>query len=132
MTPEIGILPVTDEEFLARYIVQKSHIRADGTVKADPLFPFSRVELSVTRHLGLIEEQIWDAGERVAKELGKSLIGRADVQKAVFVEQRLRVVPTPQPLNANHADVIDWPPDKPSQKQLALEIARHARFKLKV
>ena len=132
MTPEIGILPVTDEEFLARYFVQKNHVRPDGTVKADPLYPFSRIELSVTRHLGLNEEQIWASGERVALELQKSLHGRADIQSSAFVQHALRVVPTPQPENANHADVIDWPPDKPSQKQRALEIARQAQFKPRV
>jgi hypothetical protein len=41
------------------------------------------------------------------------------------------VVATPLPSNANHADVIDWPADKPSQKELALLIARDANFKRK-
>ena len=46
MTPEAGVIPVKDEEFLARYIIQSNHVRADGTIKADPFFPYSRVEQS--------------------------------------------------------------------------------------
>ena len=52
MIPGIGELPVVENEWLARYILRKEHVRADGTVKPDPFMPYRRVELSVTRHLG--------------------------------------------------------------------------------
>ena len=37
----------------------------------------------------------------------------------------------PLPLNPNHADIVDWPADKPTQKEIALLIAREASFKPK-
>jgi hypothetical protein len=131
MIPNIGEMPVTDDEWLARYIVHKDHVRADGTVKQDPFIPYSKVELSVTRHRGLNEVGLWAAGELVAQELSKSLRGRADTQARVHVRSRLRVVPKPLPKNANHADVVDWPADKPAQKEIALLIAKEASFKPK-
>ena len=61
-----GQMPVGDEEWLARFILRKEHVRPDGTVKPDPFIPYKHVELSVTRHLGLNEARIWAAGELVA------------------------------------------------------------------
>ncbi|MCW5558247.1 MAG: hypothetical protein KIT22_10505 [Verrucomicrobiae bacterium] len=88
------------------------------------------VELSVTRHLGLDDAEIWEAGDRVAEEIGTTLRGRADVVAAVFNKRGLRVLPMPLPRDANHADVVDWPADKPAQKEIALLIAScEATFK---
>jgi len=43
----------------------------------------------------------------------------------------LQVVESPLRNNPNHADVIDWPADKPAQKEIALLIAREAIYRLK-
>lgn len=128
---KVGDIPVTEDEWLARYIVNKGHIRADGTVKQDPFIPYSRVELSVTRHLGLNSDEVWASGELVAKELGKPLLGRADTQAQTYLRHRLRVLSKPLPNNENHADVVGWPADKPAQKDIALMIAREASYKPK-
>jgi hypothetical protein len=129
MIAGIGTKPVADEERLARFILRREHVRADGTVKPDPFMPFKWVELSVTRHLGLDEQEIWDAGRGVAEETKTMLYGRADVVAATFIRQRLRVLPRPLPQNPNHADVVDWPADKAAQKEIALLVAREAIFK---
>ena len=63
MIPDIGERPVTADEWLARYILRHEHVRADGTLKPDPFMPYKWVELSVTRHLGLEETEIWQAGQ---------------------------------------------------------------------
>lgn len=131
MIPNIGDLPVTDDEWLARFIVRENHVRPDGTVKPDPFIPYKWVELSVTRHRGLDDREIWAAGEGVAAERSEPLIGRADATAAVYVQRRLRVLPMPLPQNLNHADVVGWPQDKPGQKELALLIAREATFRPK-
>ena len=131
MIPAIGERPVADEEWLARYILRPEHVRADGTLRPDPFIPYKRVELSTTRHLGLDEREIWEAGQSVAAATATSLQGRADLQAQVFTKLRLRVVPKPLPGNINHADVVGWPADKPAQKEIALLIAREARFKPK-
>jgi hypothetical protein len=129
MIPNIGDLPVSNDEWLARYVVRKEHVRPDGTVKPDPFIPYKWVELSVTRHRGLDDQEIWAAGEDVSSELGEPLIGRADAKAEVYVQRGLRVVPAPLPKNRNHADVVGWPMDKPGQKEIALLIAREATFR---
>lgn len=128
MIAEIATRPVAGEERLARFVLRREHVRADGTVKPDPFMPYKWVELSVTRHLGLDEQQIWDAGRGVAEETKTTLYGRADVEAATFIRQRLRVLPRPLPQNPNHAEVVDWPADKAAQKEIALLIAREASF----
>jgi hypothetical protein len=119
-----ALVIVQEQEWVTRYIVNASDLRSDNTVKADPFIPFKWIELSVTRIDSLDEKKIWDAGRQVARQVGKPLQGRADLTVKVFNSQRLRVISTPQPDNANHADAIDWPNEKPAQKLLALEIAK--------
>ena len=128
MIPGVGELPVADGERLARFILRSEHVRADGTLKPDPFMPYKWVELSVTRHLGIANEEVWSFGTDVAQDTGTILHGRADIDSASFVRQRLRVLPKPLPHNANHADVVDWPADKAAQKELALLIAKDATF----
>ena len=131
MIPNIGDLPVADDEWLARYVVRRNHVRPDGTIKADPFIPYKWVELSVTRHLGLDDGEVWAAGEGVSAELGEPLIGRADAKARTYVQRGLRVVAMPLHHNPNHADVVGWPADKPGQKEIALLIAREATFRPK-
>ncbi len=131
MNPSVAEQPVTEAEWLARYIVRKQHVRRDGTVKPDPFIPFKYVELSVTRHLELSEERIWDIGDRVASQTNTQLQGRADAQASSYIRQRLRVVAAPVEHNPNHANVVDWPSDKQAQKEIALEIVKHVRYKTK-
>lgn len=128
MIPGIGERPVAPDEWLARFILRKEHIRADGSVKPDPFMPYKWVELSVTRHLGLVERELWSAGEQVALETSNQLLGRADLQAHIFNCHHLRVIPKPLPNKPNHADAVDWPADKAAQKELALLIAREATF----
>ena len=66
---------VKSDEWLARYILRKEHVRADGSLKPDPFIPYRHVELSVTRHLLWSEEKIWAAGKRVADQTGLNLLG---------------------------------------------------------
>lgn len=131
MKQPIGELPVDDEELLARFVLHRGHIRADGTVKPDAFIPYKYVEMSVTRRLDLEDQGVWEAGELVARQRDIPLVGRADAQSKVYVDQGLRVIPRPLVDNPNHADVIDWPADKPSQKEIALLVARTARYQPK-
>lgn len=120
---------VSEKEWLARYVVLKHHVRADGTIKPDPFIPYKWTELSVTRHIGLREEEIWAVGHDVARQLGKELQGRGDTTVDVFYRQKLRVKQAPEPNNPNHANVINWPGDKQGQKEIALEIVKDVQFK---
>lgn len=130
----VADLPVSDEEWLARYILRKDHVRQDGTVKPDPFIPHPHADLSLTRHLGLDEREIWSTGTKVAEQVaeklrGATLQGRADAQARLYRQRGLRVEAVPVKENANHANVIGWPPDKPSQKEIALLIARGVAYK---
>lgn len=127
-------LPVSDEEWLARYILRKDHVRQDGTVKPDPFIPHPHADLSLTRHLGLDEREIWSTGTKVAEQVaeklrGATLQGRADAQARLYRQRGLLVEAVPVKENANHANVNGWPPDKPSQKEIALLIARGVAYK---
>lgn len=120
--------PVADEELLARYVLSGRHVRPDGTIKPDAFIPYRQVELSVTRHEGLDETRIWAFGKLVAQQRNLLLYGRADVRAIEFLRQRLRVVPAPLHDSPNHANVVDWPADKSAQKDIAIEVARHATY----
>ena len=111
---------VGSNEWLARFILRKEHIRSDGTIKPDPFIPYKYVELSVTRHIGLSENEIWDAGKIVAAQIEKPLLGRADAKTKLFQKNNLSVKAAPVKGNRNHGNVIGWPTDKQSQKEIAL------------
>lgn len=129
MISPANVPPVGAEELLARYVLQRSHIRtSDLTVKPDAFIPHPYRDLSVTRHRDATDGEIWNSGRIVATQTGKILHGRADVLAAVCNAQGLTVNAAPLPDNPNHADISSWPPDKAAQKMIALEIAASAKF----
>ena len=117
---------VASEERLARFILHRSHLRQDWTVKPDAFIPHPRHELSVTRHLHLSEPEIWNIARQVARHTEKTLYGRADVRASDFERQTLRVVAAPVLENPNHANVSGWPLEKSAQKAIAQAIAQAA------
>jgi hypothetical protein len=119
---------VSEDELLARYILRKEFVRSDGTLKPDPFIPYRDTKLSVTRHMGLSEATIWGLGEEIARHQQKTLYGRGDASVRVYLHERLQVVPDPVEGNPNHANVSNWPADKPSQKAIALEIVKSVRY----
>lgn len=119
---------VASNELLARYIIYSKWFRKqDQTVKQDAFIP-SDLELSVTRHLNLAENDIWMIGKKIAGSMFRTLYGRADVETSHVTAQSLNVVHQPVPDNPNHANIVGWPLDKDVKKMRALEIARVARF----
>lgn len=77
---------VHNNEILARFILSKSWVRADKTVKPDAFIPYPYPDLSVTRHTNLSESEIWQLGTEVAKKRNEkdireiALLGRADLE----------------------------------------------------
>lgn len=118
--------PVTADEQLARFILQRSHLRQDGTVKQDAFIPHPWPDLSVTRHFQLTEKELWSIGENVARQTAKTLYGRADVRASDFHRHRLRIIAARVEGNPNHANVTGWPTEKPAQKIIAQQIAAAA------
>lgn len=126
MTEERIGKPVTADEQLARFILQRSHLRQDGTSKQDAFIPHPWPDLSVTRHLQLTEKELWSIGQNIARQTAKTLYGRADVRASDFQRHRLRVIAARVEGNPNHANVTGWPTEKPAQKIIAQQIAAAA------
>jgi hypothetical protein len=120
---------VAQEEVLARYILQGSHLRrGDQTVKPDAFVPHPHLDLSVTRHLAATEDELWSVGGCIAAARTSTLHGRADVPAAACLRQKLVVHAAPLANNPNHANISGWPNLKPAQKAIAQELAACATF----
>ncbi|WP_008319184.1 hypothetical protein [Leptolyngbya sp. PCC 6406] len=78
LEPE-NIPPVEETELLARYAMQSSHFRGDHSVKPNLFIPHPYQELSVTRHRGATEAEIWQAGVNVATQQQRTFYGRSDI-----------------------------------------------------
>jgi len=122
-----NVPPITSDEWLARFIHYQRYIRQDRTVRADAFIPHPYHDLSVTRHLQLSDTELWRIGDEVARQIDRSLHGRADVQVFVLQRQGLQVLPEPVfPQNPNHANVSGWPAEKSAQKIIAQQVAAAA------
>lgn len=120
---------VTNNELLARFITWSKWFRpSNQTVRQDAFIPYPNLDLSVTRHKSLSEQEIWKVGQEISDARPATLYGRADVSAEDVRKQKLTVEPRPVPENLNHACILGWPLDKPAQKILALELAAVARF----
>jgi len=97
-------------------------------LRPDVFIPYPYPELSVTRHLHLSQDELWMTGAVVATTRSLPLIGRADLVVASVRGEALEVRSDPIPENPNHAVVIGWPREKPSQKIIAQRLSRAARF----
>ncbi len=129
MSKDGGDLPVADDELLARYTLFKKWVRPDLTVSQDAFVPPSDFQLSVTRHLDLTEEDIWQLGNDVSKLRKRPLFGRADIVTSDVRKHTLEVKAAPIiPSNKNHAHVVGWPSEKSARKIIAQELAAVSRF----
>jgi hypothetical protein len=123
---------ISSDEKLARFILYHGHLRQDRTVKPDAFIPYPWLDLSVTRHLQLTQSELWNIGREVALQVGRSLLGRADIKLSSFERHKLRLVLAPCKKNPNHANITDWPTEKSAQKAIAQEIAVDAGQALEV
>ncbi|MCL4741159.1 MAG: hypothetical protein KJZ54_03060 [Phycisphaerales bacterium] len=122
---------VADQEVLARFVMRASWVRQDGTVKQDAFMPPRSLELSVSRHVGRTEANLWARGAAVAAASERPLVGRADIGTgAVRAVVPLVAVEAPLAEDPGHAHIVGWPPmaQKPAQKALAARLAAAARF----
>ncbi len=123
---ETRLPPVAAEEFLARFITVEHWVRSDQTVKQDAFIPPKDLQLSVTRHINLSEEALWNIGHKVADQVARTLHGRADLRVRYDSGLKLRTEADPLPDNPNHAHITGWPIEKPAQKSIAQELAAKA------
>jgi hypothetical protein len=113
---------------LARYILYSKWVREDQTVRPDAFIPHPYPDLSVTRHEGISEAQIWQFGLEVAREVQRPLYGRADVSTRTIIDAELQVKPDPTDSNPNHAIIVGWPLSKAEQKCRAQKVAADSRY----
>ncbi|MGC1870470.1 MAG: hypothetical protein WA700_05885 [Acidobacteriaceae bacterium] len=126
----IAVSPVDNEEQLARFVLFSKHVGAlDQRIKPEAFIPHPYPDLSVTRHKGLSEEQLWKLGHGIATARKRTLYGRADVSAISVRQQALAVEPEPIKGNPNHANILGWPKDKPAQKIIALELAAASAYR---
>ncbi len=122
-----GITPVSAAETVARYILYHRWIRSsDNSTKPEAFIPHPYQELSVTRHIGLTGQEVWELGRDVAISQEKPLLGRADLQVETILKMGLSIEPDEPP--QNHANIKGFPPGKSEQKSIAIRIAVKARF----
>jgi len=123
---------VAEEERLARFVLFSNWIRnSDKTVKPEAFIPYPHPNLSVTRHLYLSEEAVWEIGQGVADARMKTLYGRADFYAANALRQFLKIESAPSPNNPNHANIANWPVEKSAQKIIAQQLAADSVYQVK-
>ena len=120
---------VEANELLARFITSSGWVRSKTqTVKQDAFIPYPYPDLSVTRHKNLSSADLWRLGQEIAAARPANLYGRADLAAGDARQQKLQVEARPVPENLSHASITGWPPDKPSQKIIAQELAAVAKY----
>lgn len=121
-------IPVNGHELLARFILFSKWFRSDSTIKPEAFMPHPHVDLSVTRHQSLTEDEIWAIGQNVANTRKVSFYGRADIRVSDVLRQSLKMKSAPVLNNPNHANIFGWPEQKPAQKIIALQLAASAKY----
>ena len=130
---EMPLLLLADEELLARFITVEHWVRSSNqTVRPEAFIPPNDLQLSVTRHINLSEEELWNVGQKIADQVTKTerapLCGRADLRVRQVSEQQLRTEAAPLDDNPNHAHIIGWPIEKSARKSVAQELAAKAEL----
>lgn len=124
-------IPIIDpNETLARFVLYSGHVKtSDNSVRPDAFMPPAVGGLSVTRHRGATDGEIWNEARRVAVVRTRTLYGRADTSVSAYVSEGLRAVSDPDlPWNPNHTNILDWPTEKAAIKLAALEIASKSAY----
>jgi hypothetical protein len=119
-----------DGEMLARFIVQKNHVRADLSLRHDPFVPSKKTgQLSVYAIANLGEADIWSIGKKhVADVIQKPLYGRADFNSLRVYEAGLKVESAPIP-HPRHANIVGWDLESTAPRAQALKLAAEAIFR---
>lgn len=114
-------VPVEASEILSHYLFRKE-IRADNTVKPEAVMPYPHEDLSVTRNRDLKDDEVWECGQVVASQQGKTLFGRAQFRKADLpIGLGAKTSEPPR----NHADIGGWPSERSDQMAQAIRLVSH-------
>lgn len=123
---------IPPDKRLARFILFSDWIRQDNTVKPDAFMPHPKhLDVSVTQHRNLTDQQIWERGKAIATQTKKTLHGRADLAASSVQAASLKLRDDPTDNNPNHALIYGWPADKAAQKSIAQQLAAASIFRKK-
>lgn len=127
----LSLNQVNPEEYLARFILHKSHFSViNQRVKYSAFLPAPNGETSVFRISNLSNSEIWEIGDReVAQNRSLSLLGRADISVFHVLNKNLKLIPDNCP--PRHANIVNWPTEKSEQKLIAIELAESSQLHLK-
>lgn len=135
MIDPLNVPVVSDDELLARFILQSNEYRAsDGSVTHRLFMPYKLIDLSVNRHRDATVDETWFVGHAVARKRQKTLLGRSDILARHCRIGDLKVICDPiladgpdDVDNPNHANISGYPPQKEDQKAIAMKLAERAK-----
>ena len=125
---------VSPGERISRFIFSRRHMdEASGWVSPAAFMPPTKTkDTSVYRTTKCGEGRIWLIGDLFVARKRKdrrSIRSRADVTSDLVFQEGLRIVASRSP-HPRHADVTNWPDDKPQQKIKAMALAQGATLRL--
>ena len=123
-------IPVSPDEPLARYILDKSYYRSsDNRIKYNAFMPAKDGDLSVYRLRDLSLNEIVGIGQDfVATPRGRPLLGFASLKAEMPLQNRLSVIGTKEP-HPRHANISSWPGGT-ENRLIAVKLAEAATLEL--
>lgn len=120
-------MPLPDNGLLARHALEKSHYRADGTVKPNAFRPAPNGETSVFHITDLGHEAIEAIGNKyVAAPQGRKLKGWSEITVKSVVDCGLILDPDNNP--ERHVTITGWPEERSEQLAIQMDLSKKARF----
>ncbi len=115
---------VTPDERLCRFSFEKRYMR--GSISPAAFMPPKTGGTPVYRTSGCTEKRVWLLGflyvERKRRDSAK-ILGRADISADAALREELKIRPRLSP-HPRHAELTNWPDDKPPQKDKAVALAQ--------
>lgn len=120
-------MTLSADDLLARHALEKSHYRADGSVKPNAFRPAPDGSTSVFNITDLLHDEIVDIGNQyVAEPQNRELKGWSEVRVQSVTDCGLNLDPDNNP--ERHVNIIGWPEERPKQLEIQLELSKKAHF----
>ena len=116
----------TEPVNLCRFIFQSNHYStAQSKPKPNAFLPApNKTRISMFFVDSLSDQEIWSLGDFVGKGRNTNVKARAELPaKTIWSVElcKLEIEPDPAP-HPRHVDISGWPPDKDTQKAIALDL----------
>ena len=124
---------ISPSEPISRFIFSREHVKT-GRVSSAAFVPSMKtLDVSVYRTSGCGERRIWLLGDlfvAAKRKDNRGILGRADLASQLIFNEGLVIIPETSP-HPRHANVTNWPSDKPQQKIKAMALATGATLRLR-